>query len=183
CRPRFPQARWHEWEPLSRDNEREGMRLAFGRPLRVHLQLARARVIAALDADILQDHADGMRLARDLMSGRDPDARRGGMNRLYAVESTFTLTGGSADHRLPLRSDLIKPFLLALEQRIQGAGGAASPRKAMAAPKVARFLEVLAKGLAQNRGAAVIAVAPRQPAEVHATAARVNALLGAQQTV
>ncbi|HLU65462.1 MAG TPA: Fe-S-cluster-containing hydrogenase [Kofleriaceae bacterium] len=180
---RFPQARWHEWEPLSRDNEREGMRLAFGRPLRVHLQLARARVIAALDADILQDHADGMRLARDLMSGRDPDARRGGMNRLYAVESTFTLTGASADHRLPLRSELIKPFLLALEQRIQGAGGAASPSKAMAEPKVARFLEVLAKDLAQNRGAAVIAVGPRQPAEVHAIAARVNALLGAQQTV
>ncbi|MBZ0254118.1 MAG: TAT-variant-translocated molybdopterin oxidoreductase, partial [Candidatus Methylomirabilis sp.] len=44
----LPQARWHEYESLSRDNEREGTRLAFGRPHRALLNLERADVVACL---------------------------------------------------------------------------------------------------------------------------------------
>jgi molybdopterin-containing oxidoreductase family iron-sulfur binding subunit len=172
---KYPQARWHEWEPLSHDTEREGMRVAFGRPLRVHLNLDKARVIAAFDADILGDHPDSLRHARDFAAGRDPDGNRTAMNRLYAVESTYTSTGASADHRLPLRSELVKPFLLALEQQIQGGSPAGSG--ALGEKKVASFLAVLAKDLAENKGGALIAVGHRQPPEVHALAARINDLI------
>ncbi len=179
---RFPEARWHEYEPLSRDNERAGTRMAFGRPMRVHLNLADATIIAALDADLFNDHPDSLRLSRDYATGRDPDEKTGGMNRLYAVESAFSVTGAAADHRLPLRSELIKPFLLALEAKLQG-GGAAPGGKALADAKVQKFLTVLAGDLGQNRGRSVIAVGSRQPADVHAIAARVNALLGNGDTV
>ena len=174
---KYPQARWHEWEPLSHDGEREGLRVAFGRPLRAHLSLDKAQVIAAFDADLLGDHPDALRHARGFAAGRDPDANRTGMNRLYAVESTFSTTGASADHRLPLRSELIKPFLMALEQQIQGAGGSAPASAALGEKKVADFLAVLAKDLVQNKGMAVVAVGHRQPPEVHALAARINAIL------
>jgi molybdopterin-containing oxidoreductase family iron-sulfur binding subunit len=73
--------------------------------------------------------------------------------------------------------------LIALEQRLGGAGGAEPASKALAEPEVAKFLEVLAQDLVQNRGNALIAVGPRQPAEVHAIAARLNASLGGNQTV
>ncbi len=179
---RFPEARWHEYEPLSRDNERLGTRMAFGRAMRVHLNLADATIIAALDADLFNDHPDSLRLSRDFASGRDPDEKSGGMNRLYAVESTFSVTGAAADHRLPLRSELIKPFLLALEAKLQG-GGAAPGGKALADAKIQKFLTVLAGDLGQNRGRSVIAIGNRQPADVHAIAARVNALLGNSDTV
>jgi len=53
---RYPAARWHEWEPLSRDHEREGAVLAFGRPYRLQCAFDRALVIVALDADFLLDH-------------------------------------------------------------------------------------------------------------------------------
>jgi molybdopterin-containing oxidoreductase family iron-sulfur binding subunit len=36
-----PQARWTEYEPLSRDNERAGSVLAFGRPYRTHWRSTR----------------------------------------------------------------------------------------------------------------------------------------------
>ncbi len=47
----YPRATWHEYEPLSWDNEREGTALAFGRPMRAHLALEKADVIVCLDAD------------------------------------------------------------------------------------------------------------------------------------
>jgi len=82
---RYPQARWHEWEPLSHDNEREGLRLAFGRPMRSHLSLTKAKVIAALDCDLFGDHPDALRLSRDFAATRNPESQDG-MSRLYAVE-------------------------------------------------------------------------------------------------
>ncbi len=35
----YPQAQWHQWEPVTRDNVREGARLAFRRNCRHHLRL------------------------------------------------------------------------------------------------------------------------------------------------
>ena len=47
------------------------------------------------------------------------------MNRLYAVESTLTTAGATADHRLPLRPGAIGAFATALarELGVPGAGG------------------------------------------------------------
>ncbi|HET6613892.1 MAG TPA: TAT-variant-translocated molybdopterin oxidoreductase [Kofleriaceae bacterium] len=174
---RFPQAQWHEYEPLSRDNEREGTRQAFGAPMRVALNLTQAKVIAAFDSDFLIHHPAALKNARDFARGRRPDDKV--MNRLYCIESAFTATGSAADHRLPLRSDLVLPFLLALEARLARNPGASPKGAFLAEPEVAKFLKVLASDLLHNRGKAVVTVGPRQPATAHAAAARINALLAA----
>ncbi|HTE53353.1 MAG TPA: 4Fe-4S dicluster domain-containing protein [Kofleriaceae bacterium] len=179
---RFAGARWHEYEPLSRDNERAGTRMAFGRAMRPHLNLVGAKVIAAFDADLLGDHPESLRLSRDFAAGRDPDDNAAGMNRLYAVESAFSITGATCDHRLPLRSELIKPFLIALEAKLGGTG-AAAPSMAAFDAKAQKFLNVLAGDLVQNRGRAVVAVGARQPADVHALAARINSVLASDSTI
>jgi molybdopterin-containing oxidoreductase family iron-sulfur binding subunit len=70
----FPQATWVEWDPLSRDAAREGARLVFGRPMRSHLALENAQVIAAFDADILFDDPGGARERTRL--GREAARRR-----------------------------------------------------------------------------------------------------------
>ena len=46
-RAAFPAAECYEYEPVSRDNEIEGARLAFGTPLRSHLHLDKADVIVS----------------------------------------------------------------------------------------------------------------------------------------
>ena len=49
--------------------------MAFGAPHRVHLELAQARVIVALDADLLGQDPAALKNARDFASRRDPDGR------------------------------------------------------------------------------------------------------------
>jgi Fe-S-cluster-containing dehydrogenase component/anaerobic selenocysteine-containing dehydrogenase len=177
----LPEARWFEYEPLSRDSEREGARLAFGRPLRPVLELERARVVLCVDADLLEEHPDAVRHARAWATRRNPTGEW--MSRWYSVESAFSLTGATADHRLPLRSAQLEPFLLALEaelrRRLGSPAAAAAPAGGfLTEPRVARFLAAVAEDLASARGASLVGVGPRQSAEVHALAFRVNALLG-----
>jgi molybdopterin-containing oxidoreductase family iron-sulfur binding subunit len=100
---RFPRARWHQYEPLTRDAVREGARLAFGRVLEPQYQLEHARTIVSLDADFLQDSPGRLRLARDFARGRRIYDASSSMSRLYAIESGRSVTGAMADHRIAAR--------------------------------------------------------------------------------
>ncbi len=97
-----PQAKWHVYEPINRDNVYEGAKLAFGEPVETRYDLSKADVIVSLDADFLYAGFPGSaRYTRDFAARRNPDAN---MNRLYVVESTPSSTGMKADHRLPMRA-------------------------------------------------------------------------------
>ncbi|MBN1490733.1 MAG: TAT-variant-translocated molybdopterin oxidoreductase, partial [Phycisphaerae bacterium] len=87
----LPKASWYEFEPVSRDNERAGTRLAFGEPLRMHLALDEAAVIACFDADLLLRHPAAVGYTRDFAKGR-AGCDEGRMSRLYVAESSFSLT-------------------------------------------------------------------------------------------
>jgi len=99
----YPQAKWHVYEPVNRDNVYAGAQMAFGRPVESIYNLDAADVILSLDADFLYAGFPGFtRYARDFAKRRDPDS--GKMSRLYVVESTMTSTGAKADHRLPMQA-------------------------------------------------------------------------------
>jgi len=92
-----PRAKWHVYEPISRDHVVEGAKLAFGEPVETRYDFSKADVIVSLDADFLYAGFPGSaRYTRDFAARRDPDAN---MNRLYVVESTPSSTGMKADHR------------------------------------------------------------------------------------
>ena len=106
---KFPQAKWHFYEPVNRDNVYEGARMAFGQPVETTYKLDAADVIVSLDADFLYAGFPGMtRYARDFAKRRDPDS--GNMSRFYAIESTPTSTGAKADHRLSMTAARISTF-------------------------------------------------------------------------
>ena len=72
----------------------------------------KADVILSLDSDFLASgprHIDYAR--RTFYSRRKLNAPTDTMNRLYVVEPTPSVTGSSADHRLPLRSSDVGQFL------------------------------------------------------------------------
>ena len=98
-----------EYEPLSSDHERDGSRLAFGKPYRPLYHLDRAEVIVCLDADLLNEHPAALAHTRAFTQGREVTTQ-GTMNRLYAVEGRYTLTGTMADHRLRLRNGQVADF-------------------------------------------------------------------------
>ncbi len=171
----MPQAKWHEWEAISDDETREGSRLAFGKPYRSLVSLQNADVVLCLDDDLLGSHPAALRHIRAFASRRDPDA--GAMNRLYAVESNFSVTGSNADHRLPLRSGLVGAFLVALlsELGVEGAMGAST---ITANERIGSFIAAVAKDLKNHRGRSVVTCGPNQPAPVHAQVHRLNQWLG-----
>ncbi len=170
---------WHEYEPLSWDNEREGMRLAFGRPYRPLAALDVAETIVTIDADLFVEHPASLRYSRDFARSRrlHGSLGMGKMNRLWSVESTFSNTGAMADHRLGLRSELGLPFALALEAAV--AGGPAPTAAFLGEKKIAEYLKHLADELRQTKGRAVVIAGRRQPPEVHAVVARLNQALDA----
>ena len=177
----YPQAKWVEYEPLSDDNARLGAVQAFGAPHRAHLQLEKAKVILALDADFLTTHPAALLYARAFAVGRTP--QRGQMNRLYVVESQHSNTGAMADHRLPLRSETIKAFANAVMTEVLHAPGISAPEGASGyvAPAleadVLKFARAVAKDLVKNQGHGLVVVGSGQPPEVHALAHQLNALL------
>ena len=90
CSRGIPSAKWHQWEPASRDNARAGARLAFGEYVDAQYRFDQADVIVALDADFLGCGPAALRYARDFAARRRPE-QADRMNRLYAVETMPTL--------------------------------------------------------------------------------------------
>jgi MoCo/4Fe-4S cofactor protein with predicted Tat translocation signal len=170
----LPEARWASWEPASRDNTRKGALLAFGQPLEARYLLDRADVILSLESDFITADPAGLRLQRELASRRKPEGGPGGggsaMNRLYVVEGSPSLTGGSADHRLSLRSSEIGGFARAV-----AAGLGLAVQGGVAHPWVAPLVADLKRAGAR----AVVLVGETQPPEVHAIGHAMNEALGA----
>jgi molybdopterin-containing oxidoreductase family iron-sulfur binding subunit len=188
-RARFPRATWATYEAASDEHRLAGLRSVVGRDVDLMLRLDQASVILALDADPLLTDPEMIRHTRGFAAGRRAGASGGAlsassgqaMNRLYAVEGVYSLTGAMADHRLRLESRQIAPFLAALAARL-GAPGATSPGTSV--PGVdPRWIDALAKDLLANRGTGLIVAGDRQPAAVHAAVCTLNTYLGNTKTV
>ncbi|MGZ4732361.1 MAG: TAT-variant-translocated molybdopterin oxidoreductase, partial [Terriglobales bacterium] len=71
----YPQAKWHVYEPVNRDNVLAGAKLAFGQPVETQYKLENADVILSLDADFLYAGFPGFtRYTRDFAKRRNPEA-------------------------------------------------------------------------------------------------------------
>jgi len=173
----FPEARWHQWEPCSRDNAREGAKMAFGRYVNTVYRLDKADVILSLDADFLYSGPGAVRFARDFASRRlseGPAANsQAKMNRLYVVEQGATTTGAMADHRLALRASDIPEFArnLAIALGVLQA----SPKPLERVP--AGWIESLAQDLKNSHGRCFVLAGENQPDHILVHA--INAALGA----
>jgi MoCo/4Fe-4S cofactor protein with predicted Tat translocation signal len=165
-----PQAKWHVYEPINRDNVMEGAKLAFGEPVETRYDFSKADVIVSLDADFLYAGFPGSaRYTRDFAARRNPDAN---MNRLYVVESTPSSTGMKADHRLPLRAGDVETVARALASAVGvNAGGGVSGEES-------KFVSALAKDLQSHKGSSVVIAGDHQPPVVHALAHAINQTLG-----
>jgi MoCo/4Fe-4S cofactor protein with predicted Tat translocation signal len=170
-RAKYPKAQWATYDAVSDENRLAGLRSATGRDVDLVLRLDRASVILTLDADPLLTDPETIRHARGFADGRRAEK----MNRLYAVEGVYSLTGAMADHRLRIPSGQIAPFVAALAARL----GASAAAPVASLPGVdARWIDALAKDLLANRGTSVIVAGDRQPPAVHAAVCALNTSLG-----
>jgi molybdopterin-containing oxidoreductase family iron-sulfur binding subunit len=170
----YPQAKWHQWEPAGSDGAREGSKLAFGRYVNAVYRPEKAEVILSLDSDFLASGPGHIRYMKEFYRRRKLDESAAGseMNRLYVVEPTPSVTGSSADHRLPLRFLEVEQFARALAAKL-GLGGSGTLSSA-----AEKWLDVVVKDLQKNHGRSLVVAGEQQPAEVHALAHAINAALG-----
>ena len=146
----------------------------------------KASVILSLDSDFL-----GVR-GSTVDQGKFAAARRlsqpgDEMNRLYCVESVFSLTGTMADHRLRLPASQMAPFLGALATELV-AGGLMLPaeasglRSALSSGPLGEahtdWVKALAADLLAHKGSSLIAVGEGQPSPVHGLGHLINSALG-----
>src|SRR5579863_5279881 len=163
----YPQAKWHVYEPINRDNVLEGAKLAFGQPVETRYDLSKADVIVSLDADFLYAGFPGnTRYIRDFAARRNPDS--GNMNRLYVIESTPSSTGAKADHRIAGSATGLS---------FAARGFLNSPAGSVAADSF-KDISAIAEDLKNHRGTSTVVAGEHQNPETHALAHLLNESLG-----
>lgn len=183
----FPQVTFARHSMVSDRHFAKGVKLATGRYAEPLWHLEKADVICSLDSDIFAHEPAGTVYARQYSSRREPDSEKGPMNRLYVIESQYSMTGASADARLTIPSSQIGSFALELEKRIDsmlasGATTGSADEKSWdeldQAGRIERMLDVLAGDLVANKGKSAVLIGRHQVAEVQAVGLRINQKLG-----
>jgi MoCo/4Fe-4S cofactor protein with predicted Tat translocation signal len=182
-RQKFPKAKWYIYEPVDLDSAAAATAV-FGQSVRPFYKLDEARVILSLDWDFIGGEEGAHDHIRRFTKGRKIKSSKDVMNRLYAVEGLFTLTGLNADHRLRLAPSLIPALTARLALEVLKAAGntgdlasVLEPLAAPAKPQEQWILEC-AKDLTANRGASIVMAGYRQPAAIQQLALVLNSALG-----
>ncbi len=170
----FPQAKWHTYEPDSRDGARMGVQLAYGELLNVVYQFDKADVVFSLDANFMAEGPGSIRYARDFIGKRKLTGGSSEMNRLYCAESTLTVTGAKADHRLPLKAGQIE----SLAREVAGQLGVSAGAPGTLSAEAKKFAAAVAKDLKAAGGKSIVIAGEHQPESVHAIAHAINSALG-----
>ncbi len=163
----YPDARWHQWESVSRDTVRAGALLAYGAPVEIVPDLTKADVVVALDSDLLGGAPGHLRHAHDFATRRNPT--RGAMSRVHAAEPTPTLIGAAADHRFVAGPQALHQGLMAL---------AAALLRNETAGDAPAWVAPMRDDLRRAKGRAFIHLGPDHPAEPHALVHAMNEALG-----
>lgn len=184
----YPEASFHEYNPLALDNTENGAEIAFGKNARVRPLFSGAKILLTIHADPFMSgpgalqNAKGFSLNRKIYSAKDATK----MNRLYAVEAAFSVTGTNADHRMRLSAAESGDFLKAVAKELTKYDNLTWHKfvqeyfSALPESKTLdlKFVSALAKDLAKNKGQSLIVVGDNQPAAVHALAHMLNEVLG-----
>ena len=174
----LPQALWAEYDAVNDTPPAAAARAAFGRNVKPLYRFAKAKRIVAIDADFLHAEAGSLGYARDFAKGRRVLKANDPMNRLYAVESTFSLTGSMADHRLRLASSHMLGFAAALLAQLSGQASVARLAQGLDFKDKDQWLKACADDLAAHRGECLVVAGAHQPAAVHALVYAINTFLG-----
>ena len=175
---KLPQAKAYSYEALSHENLNAASEAAFGEGVRQTYDFSKAKRILSLGCDFLGLDRLGEGVPAQFSEGRKVEGDgsvKDKMNRLYVVEHAFTLTGGMADHRLPVAASQ----MLAVAAQVAKALGAETGGIDGGAAIDEEWVSAMAEDLKSKKGEALVVAGPRQPAAVHALVININQKLEA----
>src|SRR2546421_3297033 len=181
----YPKMRWCVYDPLLTEAQSFATQLSFGDNARLIPHLERADVVLAIDSDFLDCGEGDLAGIRAFSSRRRISEAKDTMNRFYAVENRFRLTGAMADHRMRCRASQIPAFTRALAGKIAVATkdqGLASTIATLTEPVNAMqfddaWLTECANDLMAKPGASLVLAGPHQPVVVQLMVYAINSAL------
>ena len=175
---KFPQSKWFTYDAIDSGIHQRAATQAFGQPVKPVFNFDKAKVILSLDCDFLGGEDDAHNHIRKFAAGRKAGD---GMSRLYAVESLFTLTGASADHRLRVAASVIAKIAEEIGFQISQGTSAITDNNiaANAVNQYLNWIQPCVADLLKHKGEALVVAGQRQPMEVHLLAHAINSALGA----
>lgn len=184
---KFPAATWTEYTPVDQTTSEQAAKAVFGKSLRALPDYSKAKRVLSLDADFVHGADAAIGQARAFTKTRkvkdSKDAKK--MSRLYSVESSLTLTGSMADHRLRLSASQMGAFIAQVGAAILEAKHVAGPlaaelKKVGASLKVDEsWVAECAADLAEHAGKSIIVAGEHLPLSVHAIVIALNDALAA----
>ncbi len=172
----FPEARWHTFEPAAPEAVHAGARLSFGQVVDTVFHFSKAQVVVSLDCDFLSALPGSLRYARDFIASRRVATNNASMNRLYVAETTPTITGAMADHRIALNTVQVEILAEHILRQIKSDSPIAGSSDTAAIP--APWLTALINDLRQNQKTGLVCVGPGQSARVQSLVHAINEELG-----
>ena len=175
----LPKARWIEYTPVAQ------RRADAALGVRALPDYAKARRILSLDADFLGAGDASVEATRAYSAGRRADtaAEAAQMTRLYVVESTFTITGAAADHRLRAASSHISALAARFAAEVLSQLGKPAAFKVSGLKVDDKWVKECVTDLVKAaKGKALIVAGDHLSADAHRAVALANAALGAAVT-
>lgn len=166
----LPNAKWYQYEPVNKDNMTAGAKMAFGSAVNPIYKFDQAERVLSLDADIFSSF--NVRYIKDFAKARTFSEEKKEINRLYTVETTMSLTGAKADHRLAVKPSQMSEVAKAIAKAL-GVAGANSTYS-----ENAKWIEEMAKDLKAHAGKSIVIAGDNQSPMVHALAFAMNETLG-----
>jgi len=174
---KLPQAIWAEYDAVNDEPSPAAAKAIFGQHVKPIYHFDKASRVVAIDADFFHAEAGALGYARDFAKGRKVIKKDDPMNRLYAVESTFSLTGSMADHRLRLASSHMLAFVAALLKKLTGDSRLDSYTDGLDFKDQDAWLTACAEDLKTHEGDCVIVAGAHLPPQVHALVYAMNLFL------
>jgi MoCo/4Fe-4S cofactor protein with predicted Tat translocation signal len=181
---RFPQIRFYTYDPLGSEEHEAAVLSLFGPDLALKPEFQAADVLVSLDSDFLGTEQT-LQMIRDFSRRRRMHGSEQEMNRLYAIENRYTITGGMADHRLRCAASLIPAFAVKLAKEVAAStndrvlNGVVGQLKDSGAPFDGPWIKECAADLVANKGRSLVLLGSRFPAWVHGVVLAMNNALGA----
>ena len=170
---KFAAAKFYQYEALTAES-------AIGDGVKLVADFSKADRILSLDCDFAGTDPQGpvtpffdRRKPEGKAYEAKPDATK--MNRLYAVEAAFSLTGGMADHRLRVAPSQVAVVAAQVAREL---GVAVAGSSEITDAKHLQWIKAMAADLKANAGKSVVLAGSRQSAAVQQLALAINQALG-----
>jgi len=175
---KFAGARFYQYEALTGEAA-----AALGDGVKWVADFARAERILSLDCDFAGNDPQGpvtpffeRRKPEGAGYSAQPDKDK--MNRLYAVEAAYSLTGGMADHRLRVAPSQVLTVAAEIARGIVSNTELVSQVGPLSDAKQIAWVQGVIADLKQHAGKSLVLAGSRQPAAVHHLALAINLVLG-----